>query len=471
MKISSFNLFASAIIMIAVSIPFILPIGGFNFGIFLCFTVVSVCLFRQLKGLSEGKNLASTIVLFGILLWYLYPALIYAVFNGGEEYTSIFNKRFELFQLNMSLFLIGIFICSFLIFSGFNREYSQVNKIRIYENTKNIPLLAIIAAIIGVTPILASGLSFEAISEALILGRNADKPWIHTENIGNETSGIKFLLTCSCWAGVMFLITYTMHAKDAGYKKAIIGIFAFFLFLFLSVDSGTRSLSMLALLPSICISLILISGKNKNTKLITFFVPISIIILALMQLQLFIRKGTFAGGGDIDLLSDLLLLGGSIDYFKETLYSVMLVPDLHDYFLEFNVFYFITFIIPRFIWPNKPVTNIVWFYTMERWGHDLFFDVGNIFPGLVGQYYMSFGVIGPVLIGGIFAYIAQVADKKIFLAKSSGALFSLAVYLMYAIWLFVSFRFFSPGFLFPVLIAHIILMITNRKYINVKRTV
>lgn len=474
-RISKFNIFASLSVMIFPVILILLSVESkvlFGIATFLLFMVVLFCLFRQLKGITEGKGVASSIVLFGILFWLLYPALIYSIFIDPEQYRLILNRNFDSFQVNKSLLLIGIFSFSFLFFSGIDREYSYISENRIYERPKKIPWIAFIFCIIGLLPILASGFSLEAIFEALMFGRNADKPWVHSNNIGNETSGIIYLATCCAWAGVMLLITYAMHSKDAFPKKVFGGTLAFIIFIFLSIDSGTRSLSMLALLPSVCISLILKRANINYAKFIIYVGGIALLIVFLIQFQLFFRQGNFGEGDALEfVVSDLMLLGGSIDYFIETLYSVMLVPNLHSYFFEFDLIYFTTFPIPRFIWPDKPVTDIVWFYTMQRWGYDLYSDVGNIFPGLVGQYYMSFGVGGPALIGGVFAYICGVIDRRIYVAKLSDALFSLSVYLMYAVWLFVSFRYFSPGFLFPVLIAHLILVISRRKFKDVKRAV
>lgn len=438
--------------------------ASFGTVVSLSFIVVLTLLFYHLKELKNGKHIASSIIIVGILFWYLYPALVYSFFIDPEQYKYTLNKNFEPFHLNKSFFLIGIFISSFLFFSGFGRKYVFISENRIYERWRIIVRIALIASFIGILPILISGFSLEKIIEALTIGRRADKPWVHSDNIGNQTSGLLFLLTCCSWAGTMFLITYTMHSKDFLYKKIFAGIIAFSFFIFLSIDSGTRSLSMLALLPSISIFLVFKSMKVSNLKLVSSISIIAVLIFILLQLQLFIRTGVFNDTYEIEYaMANLLTLGGSIDYFIETIFSVLIVPNYHNYFYEFDLIYFTTFPIPRFIWPDKPVTEIVWFYTMERWGQDIFSGAGNIFPGLVGQYYMSFGYIGPFLIGAIFAFIGRIIDRRIYVAKLSKALFSLSVYLMYAVWLFVSFRYFSPGFLFPVLVAHLILVLSKRK--------
>jgi oligosaccharide repeat unit polymerase len=474
LKIKNKNIFFSLIVMILTIMPLLLSIESqavFASVCVLCFMVLVYFFLSVARDLGDGKHVATAIVLFGIILWYFYPASIYSLFMDPQQYKITLNSDFESSDVNKSLLLIGLFASSFIFFSGFDGKYKSIGEHRIYERSRNIPRLALIAAFLGALPILMSGFSIEAILEALLVGRSADKPWIHSANIGNQTSGLLYLVTCLSWAGVMFLITYTMHARDNFYKKTLCFVFTVLLFLFLSIDSGTRSLSMLALLPSICIYAI---AKLKDRSLSKIIAPITMIVISIffaLQLQLLIRNGGVADYESfLKLLSaDAFVFGGSIDYFIETLYSVLLVPAQHDYFLEFDLVYFATFPIPRFIWYDKPVTEIVWFYTMSRWGFDLYVDSGNIFPGLVGQYYMAWGYFGPVFIGGFFAYLSRILDRRIFVANRSNALFSLSVYLMYGIWLFVSFRYFSPGFLFPVLIAHLMLVMSRRKLKRVIR--
>jgi oligosaccharide repeat unit polymerase len=457
------NILVGLLLMAIAMLSYALSINSefaFAFTCCLLFIVVVFFFTTENRFLKEGKNVSTLIVLLGTVLWYFYPALIFSLFLDKQEYQEILNETFEFSDLYKSLLLITIFTSSFIVFSGFDRKYQPLSEIKINERQRKVVLIAVIFAILGMLPSLTSGLLIDQIIDVLIQGRRSEKPWLHSENIGNTSSGFLYVLNAFSWAGLMILIVYLAYTKDTLYKKIIVFIITVSIFLFLSIDSGTRSLSMLVILPSIVIFLIKKIEIKGIFKSFVIFSLLVIVFLFILQVQVVMR-------GDLkweSMLVNILLLGGSIDYFIETLYSTLLVPARHDYFLEFDLIYFATFPIPRFIWYDKPVSDIVWFYTSQRWGFDLFTDTGNIFPGLVGQYYMSWGYAGPVIAGGLYAFIARILDRNIFVAKHSNDIFLYSLYLMYGAWLFLAFRNFSPGFLFPVLMAHFIIILSRFQF-------
>lgn len=462
------NLYTSIGMLIVGCLSYLLSIeSDFALAFFslLTLSLISYFLVSELKKLKEGRNYATAIVLLGIFIWYLYPAFIYSFFLDKKLYEVKLGTDIGYEDLYKSLFLITIFSSSFVFFSGVSNENSKSLVIPLNERSNRIILIATFASILGMLPILSSGFSVSQILELLMIGRGADKPWVHSENIGNQTSGFIYILRCFSYAGVMLILTYLFNIKDVAYKKLLISLLGVFILLVLSIDSGTRSLSMLVVLP--CLTVVLHSKiRDENSLLIMLrFIMLVLFLVLLLQIQLIFRDEFTQDKDFWELFSnDILLLGGTIDYYVETVYSVLLVPGRHEYFLEFDLVYFTTFPIPRFIWENKPVSEIVWFYTMERWGVNIFNEGGNIFPGLVGQYYMSMGYIGPLVIGAVYAFICNSLNKRIYNALNVKAIYHCSLYMMYGFWLFVSFRFFSPGFLFPVLMSHLILIISKLSF-------
>ncbi len=194
----------------------------------------------------------------------------------------------------------------------------------------------------------------------------------------------------------------------------------------------------------------------------TVLLILTIVLFFALQFQLLFRY-SYTRYETADLLLDnWATLSGTTDYFSETALAVAIVPSYHDYFRESALLQFAVSPIPRFLWENKPATEVAWFYTLMRWGIDIYTESGNTFPGIVGQYYMSWGWLGPIMIGVILAFISVRCDR--FLSRVSYAEdpYQFAVGAMLAVWLLVTYRYLSPGFLYPVLFAAGIVALSKR---------
>ena len=138
---------------------------------------------------------------------------------------------------------------------------------------------------------------------------------------------------------------------------------------------------------------------------------------------------------------------------SETCSAVDLVPARLDYFHESALYQLLIFPIPRAVWPGKPVSSVARYYTLERWGIDVLDFAGNTFPGIVGQYYMSWGWGGAAWLGILLGAMAVVGQGALNRAEKIQAdAFKLCAY-MFGTWIFVTFRFLSGGLLVPVLAA------------------
>ena len=85
-------------------------------------------------------------------------------------------------------------------------------------------------------------------------------------------------------------------------------------------------------------------------------------------------------------------------------------------------------------------------------------------PSVVGQYYMSCGIIGVMLVGIFYGLVSAILDHK--LELTSPISLKLVIALTVA-WLIISYRGIFPGFHYPVLLAFIILKI--EKQINIRQ--
>ena len=112
--------------------------------------------------------------------------------------------------------------------------------------------------------------------------------------------------------------------------------------------------------------------KHNKVRFLITASAFGVLFLFLLQLQL-----SFRVSGSSSELPQLLLLKwvtleDTTDMFSETVFSLKLVPSLHDYFKESVLVQFLVSPIPRFIWPSKPASQVVWYYTLHRWGINIY---------------------------------------------------------------------------------------------------
>ena len=113
------------------------------------------------------------------------------------------------------------------------------------------------------------------------------------------------------------------------------------------------------------------------------------------------------------LFRNAITLNGSTDFFSETMFAVNIVVQKHGYIFESNVWLFLVHLVPRAIWVGKPVSEVSEIFIFERWGIDIYTQGGNVLPGVVGQYYMSQGVIGVLLGGVFFGVLCKFIDNRL----------------------------------------------------------
>jgi hypothetical protein len=188
----------------------------------------------------------------------------------------------------------------------------------------------------------------------------------------------------------------------------------------------------------------------------------TIVGIALLQFQLLYRTSVSRATIFEMLFEDWFVLSGTIDFFKETLWAVMLVPAYHDYFRESTIVQFIISPIPRFIWPDKPASQLVWFYTMFRWNIDIYNQSGNLLPGVVGQFYMSWGWFGPIMIGSALGWLTKSIDSILYRIEIYDDPYAYSVGIMCAVWVFISYRLVSPAFFYPVFFGAAIVFLSRR---------
>lgn len=411
---------------------------------------------------KDGK-LAGLSIITGFLVWYAIPAIV-NLYTNGTAYRDILPVPIDEKTTIRAVFYLSTFMVTWVMASFFFHRFRLFQPI-VRMNSCNVNPnlltgLGIIFCAIGFIPFIFSGLGINEVISLILQGRLAEKPWIHWDNLGNLRSSFLYLSHSSMAAGACVLWFVSQEKTFSATKKFITLLTAFTITLIIYFDQGTRSIIALIVLPAIVYKLNKLIKLFNIKILIASFMSIVLFVLFLRFQLLYREVGSFALMSRPNIIN-LLTLEDTTDLFSETVFSLSIVPSLHDYFKESSFYQFIISPIPRFLWPSKPVSQVVWFYTLRRWGIDIHEGGGNVFPGIVGQSYMSWGMLGPIFLGIVLGWFSSRID--ILLNRTNNFrenYFSIPV-LMMCIWLFLSYRVISPGFVYPIIIVYMLIIISN----------
>jgi hypothetical protein len=186
-------------------------------------------------------------------------------------------------------------------------------------------------------------------------------------------------------------------------------------------------------------------------------------IAGILQFQMLYRSVHTRSEMAVELLWGWNNLRSTIDFHRETVFAADLVPGQHDYFREPILLDFVVAPIPRGLWPSKPKPQMIQYYGQQRWNVNIYESSGNVLPGIIGQFYMNWGWAGVLLIGLGIGFLAAAVDKLATAYVGAGSRYGIAVAAMGAVWLFLSFRHLSPGFLYPLALASLVVHLSVRR--------
>ena len=442
---------------------------SFSDGVIGCISILmfacSVSLFiNRVKIALESGKIASLAVITGFLFWYAIPALYDCFFLRNNAW-GILPVPIDNQTIGRTLMLLSLFLFSWVHALGFFSSFYFFKRNRnlhgINIKSKSIIIFGTLGCFIGFIPyaIFGIGLGFIETISLIFKSRIVDKPWIYTLNLGNRISPFLYIAQCMMVSGGILLWMSTQDNRLRDSSRFIFGIIASFVSAVIIFDQGTRSLLALVILPVV---LYKIFGywKHSGKKFILASIMSLVIIIFLFQFQLYFRDSTTRADISKLIFMNWMTLGGTSDYFIETAFSVKLVPFFHEYFNESALLQFLLSPVPRFLWPSKPVSGVVWYYSLHRWGIDIYEGSGNVFPGAVGQYYMSWGVLGPIYIALLMAWVSARVDR---LSEGVNDLYLRGIAITLSVWIFLTFRIISPSLFYPVVIAGLIVYF-SREY-------
>lgn len=424
---------------------------------------VTLFLMNVREDIQQRKIGRSTFIL-GVIIWYAYPGFIGLV-GQNYQYEPDIILFFDDETILWTIFYVSSFLFSGIIASNLLGDRPNVIFLQDYNvsltNRKVIISLAVLGCLSGVMSFYYLGGNFNEIIEEILESRAIEKAWIQSSILGDAISPYSFLASSAMASGSMLLWLSVLDKNIHIIGRIILALLALISTGVIYLDQGTRSIFLLMVLPALIIKIIEVGRKWKLRSAVGIFLIFGI-IFGLLQFILYYRTGLSRGDLQHYFWRNIWTLDGTIDYFKETVISAKIVPAYHAYFRESIVYHFLVSPIPRFLWPEKPVSELIWFFTNIRWKIDIFSRAGNALPGIIGQFYMSWGWIGPVVAGLAFGWGTGFIDRILRLTNRNEDIYSLALGIMVNVWVFISFRLLSPSFIYPVLLSFMVIVIAKK---------
>lgn len=441
----------------------IVEVNGATGEALLILALLGSALFLVVRPVRAGFHpgmLARLLFFTSVVFWYAYPAAIRLLLSGRSVSGALYVAEPQ----NAALLAAGavailLFVGTLGIMAG--RRFGRQGASGLPTSHFAVWRIAIGACLLGLVPYMALSDGLTDAFAGISGGRSADKRWLQSGNLGDATSPWVYLASSCMIAGAMLLWVLAQQRDLTTLARASAVAIAFVMTSIMFFDQGIRSILALVVLPPIIIALARVWRRSRERAVLWTGATIGI-LLTVLQLELVMRSARGRTSIAASMLEDVATLGGTIDFFSETAFAFTIVPTVHDYFHESVVAQFLVSAIPRFLWPNKPVPEIVWLFSHQRSGLDIYATGGNILPGIVAQYYMSWSWLGVVEAGLFFGVLVAVVDNRIAAAMRTGGEIDAVCWILLAVWIAISFRCVSPGFFYPVVTAGLFVQMARR---------
>ncbi len=265
--------------------------------------------------------------------------------------------------------------------------------------------------------------------------------------------------------GGQLAAVYAILGARSPFTKIVCWLIWIF-WLLLSFGSNTRGQVFVMILPPIAILFIKYHAqaamltRRFSKRAYLWSIVFGLLFLWMIQVQIAVR-GTTLLKGDYKTFELTNISGNHM--FSSSLSGVAKIPETRTYFRDKIVgeryirpipqaaIDFFIGPIPRAIWHSKPMDPaIIWFNEISfgtGWGA----QGANATPGIVGWWYVRYGLPGVIQGGMLFGLVLIVSER--ILQRSGGRTITMLLALALAAWCFRSFRqWFYPD-LYPILIA------------------
>jgi|TARA_B100000768_G_C11284313_1_gene381008 oligosaccharide repeat unit polymerase len=420
---------------------FIAVFGGFIFLYILYKYLVNFVLHK--------KNISITVFLFSSFFWFWKEFFVLGLtpilYENTASYSPFYGRQIPLTILAKSALMICMFnyLVIFLYSIVPRNTYNFiVTKRNISNKNTYVDLVLFFVSTSGWFFLRGVHGSFQSAILGLLDFR--------THVVEIEEGFLKYLPIFSIVASSFAIFRLSSGAKG----NKLLKLTTFILGGTIAVLSGTRFKLIFLLLPFI-LGIMLFTNDRFNLKFKIYILSITtFLLLGLSFFQVFNRYGEGSRSAVDKSISSSTI--GS-DHFSALSHAVYLGDNLQSYFKQPSIFIFLTDLIPRFIWPEKP-ESLFWDYYNSKIAVG-----GNVTPSLLGQYYLNWGILGVFLISINFALFLSFAEYMVSYYKKYSNSYYLYISCLLLTFLFLSFRVYSLNYFFYVLVGILFCFLFTKK--------
>ena len=399
---------------------------------------------------QEGLNVGRLIFDVAMLFWFALPALSVAVSGDQWNGRAIRHLAIDNSHARSAFLAIGLFYAVFSVayalplprplrrvahrLSGRGHDLSTRQWVR---------LLSWAAALSFAFYVFEAGSPAGAVRIAL-QSRTAETPWASEGNLGTGLTPFHYAATSALVVAAAAAACLAVQRRVRGTARG--AMLALFLLstLWLALESGTRSTLIQAAAPPVVFLLVTAHRRLPTTTLLRYG-AITVLVLGLVLGAS--ALSIYRGGAELTRAPSLV--GSDNDFFTVTAFSIAIHEAEDRYVPNRTVLQIASGPIPRVLWKGKPQPVAAALYTQWDRGVDYAEQGGNSLPSLVGQYYLTRGWWGVLLVGFSLGVILHLSD---WVFRTNPSLLGRLLAITVALYVFVSFRGMGFGFFTPVYI-------------------
>lgn len=344
---------------------------------------------RDPRRLISARN----VVLIGMLVWYMVEALQAkpAVFAfGGAAY-------------DYGVLLVMLAAASFLI--GYHRSRARwfgrvAQRVAGLQDWTLLCHTLIVGTLLGVIPIVWYGLADPAETwRGLIAGRHGWRGTLSRPILGDFRASVLMLETFLL--GVAWIAMLVLGDRRRTRRMGVLAACVLAWYLVRCYGTGTRWLVFVSLLTPAA-WLYWRASRSLQRRLVIMALPCALLFYWFSAAMV---AGRNEGRLDFSTKPDYV----GHEMFRELLFIVDQVPSAHPHAYGRTLLVEAINPIPRFLWEGKPVGFGVEY---ARWkGESPLHGGPTLSPGIIGEMYVNFGLLGIVFLSGFGGVLCRAWDR------------------------------------------------------------
>lgn len=428
------EILALTVLFLGAAVGLLIPFREFLalFGIVGSFVALWIAAVAVWKVFHGRAYLGFSILSVGSVFWFWQEVFVLSVgspsFPNTVSYSPVFGETFPEILVAESLFVLSSFsLCAVLAWVIFGRILNRTFIVpRRSGQTVLVDLVLLAIALVGWWPFLQTfGGIQQAIARLLLMRAEA----------AEFEAGLQNYIPIASISSAGFALARLVNGST---RSTLICLAAVASGGAIAVLSGTRFKLIYFMAPALISAFVGLGDKDKRQSSIIYLIAVFGAIISVAAFQFANRYGV--GSADSSALS----AAAGAQHFTPLVFAISLMEG-RPYFNQSMGVLFVTDLVPRFIWPDKPGHEYWEFYNQISLG-------GNVTPSMLGQYYLNWGLPGGAIVGVIFGIWARIADILYARYLSAKNPLFLIFSAFVCTFLFLSFRHYSANY-FTYLLA------------------